>query len=156
MRAVTGAGGVLESTSDGFVVDATSPVVVVTAVGATAVNTTDSAVLYQKETDSYTATWRVDDGESGVADVAFRLGSFPGRKHGFVGMAESRWLICSLAFWNQLRFIIKSSEIVVTFGKIYSTSICSKLLFHYALTTVPCSRDDFCLSPFMITPKEFV
>ena len=78
VRAVTGAGGVLESTSDGFVVDGTPPVVVVTAVGATAVNTTE---LYQKETDSYTATWRVDDGDSGVADVMFRLGTFPGRKH---------------------------------------------------------------------------
>ena len=123
VRAVTGAGGILESTSDGFVVDDTAPVVVVTAVGATAVKATDSAVLYQKETDSYTAAWRVDDGESGVVDVAFRLGTFPGRKDGIVGMSESRWLICSLVFWNQLRFTIKSSETVATFRKQIETYV---------------------------------
>ena len=82
VRAVTGAGGILESTSDGFVVDVTAPSVVVTSVAATTFNTTDSqaAVLYQKEPESYTAAWQVNDQESGMADVRFHLGTYPGKQ----------------------------------------------------------------------------
>ena len=82
VRAVTGAGGILESTSDGFVVDVTAPSVVVTSVAATTFNTTDSqaVVLYQKESESYTAAWQVNDQESGIADVWFHLGTYPGRQ----------------------------------------------------------------------------
>jgi len=77
VRAITGAGHVLESTADGFSVDATSPVMTVTSVGATAANTT--TVLYQKDKDSYTAAWAVDDPGSGVTGVTLTLGSYPGR-----------------------------------------------------------------------------
>ena len=77
VRAVTGAGHVLESTSDGFMVDSTPPQIAVTSVGAEAANTT--RVLYQRETDLYRAGWSVDDPSSGVAGVWLRLGTYRGR-----------------------------------------------------------------------------
>ena len=82
VRAVTGAGGMLESASDGFLVDVTAPAPVIKYVGGQALNLTDvvEAVLYQKEVDSFTAAWDVNDPESGVTNVWFHLGSYPGRE----------------------------------------------------------------------------
>ena len=79
---MTGAGGVLESASDGFLVDVTAPDPVIKYVGGLALNLTDvdEAVLYQKEADSFTAAWDVNDPESGVTNVWFHLGTYPGRE----------------------------------------------------------------------------
>ena len=82
VRALTGAGSVLESVSDGFLVDVTAPVPVIKSTGGVALNLTDRATtstIYQKEVDSFTAAWVVNDPESGVSDVWFRLGTYPGR-----------------------------------------------------------------------------
>jgi len=82
VRALTGAGSVLESVSDGFLVDVTPPVPVIKSTGGVALNLTDRATtstIYQKEVDSFTAAWVVNDPESGVSDVWFRLGTYPGR-----------------------------------------------------------------------------
>ena len=60
------------------------------------------------------------------------------------------------ATWNQLPIItIKSSETIATFRK-NSKHIGLKLVFYNTLSAVPCSNDDFCLSPFMITPNDYV
>ncbi|KAI0241220.1 hypothetical protein LSAT2_032838 [Lamellibrachia satsuma] len=81
VRAVTGAGGVLESASDGFLVDVTAPVPAIKSVGGRAFNLTDvvttTAVLYQKEVDSFNAAWDVNDPESGITNVWFHLGTYP-------------------------------------------------------------------------------
>ena len=56
---MTGAGGVLESASDGFLVDVTAPARVIKSVGSRACNLTDvvttTALLYQKEVDLFNA-----------------------------------------------------------------------------------------------------
>ena len=84
VRAVTGAGGVLVSASDGFLVDVTAPVPAIKSVGGRAFNLTDvvttTAVLYQKEVDSFNAAWDVNDPESGITNVWFHLGTYPGRE----------------------------------------------------------------------------
>ena len=56
--------------------------------------------------------------------------------------------------WNQIPVTIKSSE--TPFIKPPNLFICLKLLFHHKCLAVPCSNDDFYLSPFMITPNDFV
>ncbi|KAK2165039.1 hypothetical protein NP493_1368g00012 [Ridgeia piscesae] len=83
VRAVTGAGNVLESASDGILVDVTAPVAGITSLGGKTLNRTDARtesteVLYQKEADSYTVGWDVDDRESGVSGVWFRMGTYLG------------------------------------------------------------------------------
>ena len=83
VRAVTGAGNVLESASDGILVDVTAPVAEITSLGVKTLNRTDARtesteMLYQKEADSYTVGWHVDDRESGVSGVWFRVGTYPG------------------------------------------------------------------------------
>ena len=57
--------------------------------------------------------------------------------------------------WNQFPIAIKQSETTAIFRK-HSKYICLKLLFHHECSVTSCSNDDFCLSPFMITPKDFV
>ena len=84
VRAVTGAGNVLESASDGILVDVTAPVAEITSLGRKTLNRTDARtesteVLYQKEADSFTMGWDVDDRESGVSGVWFRVGTYMGK-----------------------------------------------------------------------------
>ena len=79
VRALTGAGTVLESTSDGFVVDVTPPVATITSVGNVLLNTSAAvSVVYQEETDLFTATWDVNDPVSKVTDMWLRQGTYPG------------------------------------------------------------------------------
>jgi len=84
VRAVTGAGHVLESATDGTLVDVTAPVAEITSLGGQTLNRTDARtvsteVLYQKEADAYTLGWHVDDRESGVSGVWFRVGTTLGK-----------------------------------------------------------------------------
>ena len=74
----------LESASDGILVDVTAPVAEITSVGGKTLNRTDARtgsteVLYQKDADSYTVGWDVDDRQSGVSDVWFRVGTHLGK-----------------------------------------------------------------------------
>ena len=84
VRAVTGAGGVLESASDGFRVDVTAPAPVIKSVGGRACNLTDvvttTALLYQKEVDAFNAAWDVNNPESGITNVWFHLGTYQSRE----------------------------------------------------------------------------
>ena len=83
VRAVTGAGNVLESATDGILVDVTSPVAAIKSLGGILLNTTDgmavTSEVYQRESDSYTVAWTVDDPESGMTDLWFRIGTHPGK-----------------------------------------------------------------------------
>ena len=84
VRALTGAGNVLEATSDGFQVDVTAPTVSIGSVANTQMN--DSAVestlplseLYQDDPYSFTASWDVQDTDSGTREVWFSVGTYPG------------------------------------------------------------------------------
>ena len=55
--------------------------------------------------------------------------------------------------WNQLPVATKSSETIATSHK---KNICLKLIFYHTFSAAPCANDDFCLSPFMIVPNDFV
>lgn len=87
VRAITGCGGILESSSDGFVIDSSPPEVAFIAVAANAVelgtaSETEDVVHehqpYQTE-QLLSATWRAADPESGIEDERLvKIGSYPG------------------------------------------------------------------------------
>ena len=87
MRAITGCGNILESSSDGFVIDSTPPEVAFVAVGANAIELgtdieTENIVYehrpYQTE-QLLSATWMAKDTESGIQDERLvKIGSYPG------------------------------------------------------------------------------
>jgi len=87
VRAITGCGNILESNSDGFIIDSTPPEVAFIAVGANAVelgraSETDNIVpehqAYQTE-QLLSATWTANDAESGVqTERLVKIGSYPG------------------------------------------------------------------------------
>ena len=79
VRALTGAGSVLESSSDGVVVDVTPPAVVIRSVGTVPLNSSGGAsVVYRGDTDWVTATWYTSDPQSGVGDMWLHQGTYPG------------------------------------------------------------------------------
>ena len=63
------------------------------------------------------------------------------------------FFIAATTICNQPLITIKYSETIATFCKKKPTSkhICLKLHFRHKLLVVPCSKDDFYLSPFMVT-----
>ena len=74
----------LESASDGILVDVTAPVAEITSLGGKTLNRTDARTrsteaVYQKEADSYTVGWDIDDRESGVSGAWFRVGTTLGK-----------------------------------------------------------------------------
>lgn len=87
VRAITGCGGILESSSDGFIIDSTPPEVAFIAVGANAIelgtaseveNVVHEHQPYQTE-QLLSATWRANDTESGVRNERLvKIGSYPG------------------------------------------------------------------------------
>ena len=99
VRALTGAGNVLEATSDGFEVDVTPPTVSISSVADTQTNasavehTHPLSVLYQDYPYSLTASWDVKDTDSGTRDVWFRIGTYPGEAN----------CVCCHAVVNQIR-----------------------------------------------------
>ena len=56
--------------------------------------------------------------------------------------------------WNELPITTKSSETIATFRKQQKQFFL--ISFHHKFSAVPCFNDDFYLSPFMITPNDFV
>ncbi|XP_070573548.1 uncharacterized protein [Ptychodera flava] len=70
VRAITGAGNVLDSVSDGFTVDTTPPIITV--------DNFDSGRMYQKFSDSIVDSWHVTEDESEVYFTEFCYGSYPG------------------------------------------------------------------------------
>ena len=87
VRAITGCGGILESSSDGFVIDSSPPEVAFIAVGANAIehgtaSETGGVVHehqpYQTE-QLLSARWTATDPESGIQDERIvKMGSYPG------------------------------------------------------------------------------
>ena len=87
VRGVTGCSGILESTSNGFIIDHTPPSLDVIATGTQAIEraqsggVADSHVTYQS-TDTYSSVWTSSDDESGLVpnddDVIVQVGTFPG------------------------------------------------------------------------------
>ena len=87
VRAITGCGNILESSSDGFVIDSSPPEVAFTAVGVNAIelglaSETEDIVHehqpYQTE-QLLSATWTAADPESGIQDERLvKIGSYPG------------------------------------------------------------------------------
>ena len=87
VRAITGCGVVLESSSDGFVIDPSPPEIAFIAVGANAIElgTTSEAGGVARQHQPYqteqllSATWTATDVESGMRDERIvKMGSYPG------------------------------------------------------------------------------
>ena len=84
VRGVTGCGNVLESTSDGFIIDTTPPSLQVIGTGYQAIERAQSAgditehMDYQSS-DLFSAVWASTDPESSIPDdVVVQMGTFPG------------------------------------------------------------------------------
>nr|XP_006817093.1 PREDICTED: uncharacterized protein LOC100376421 [Saccoglossus kowalevskii] len=82
IRAITGAGNVLDSTSDGFTVDTTPPSITITSAGRSSDNETaylsNNNNIYQSPSDSFLATWDIFEEESAVSYTEVCYGSYPG------------------------------------------------------------------------------
>ncbi|XP_035668230.1 uncharacterized protein LOC118410564 [Branchiostoma floridae] len=82
VRAITGAGNVLDFATDGFTVDITPPVIQIDSVGVQIGNTSIGQdwvrPQYQKSADSLSARWQVIEKKDTVAYSAFCFGSYPG------------------------------------------------------------------------------
>ena len=86
MRGITGCGDILESTSNGFVIDPSPPSLEVISTGYRAIGRAQSTdgdapadhEAYQA-TAQFSSVWRVGDEESGVTDdVMVKTGTYPG------------------------------------------------------------------------------
>ncbi|XP_070574642.1 uncharacterized protein [Ptychodera flava] len=85
VRAITGAGNVLETTSDGFTVDITPPSIDINKLEVPininnnkAIDFVTSTGFYQKAVESLSASWTVEEEESEVAFTEFCYGTYPG------------------------------------------------------------------------------
>ncbi len=83
VRGMTGCGRVLESISNGFVIDTTPPSLEITATGRLAIERAQREELVQHEpyqsSELFSSIWEVTDRESGINDdVIVDMGTFPG------------------------------------------------------------------------------
>ena len=72
-----------------------------------------------------------------------------------LNIGKCAFSVAAPTIYNQLSITIKSFETIAMFRK-NSKHICLKLLYHHNFSAVLCSNDDFCLSPLMIMPNDFV
>ena len=78
VRAITGDGSALDSSTDGFTVDSTNPLVSLSVRGPTAdIDYTDIPVIYRQTTAVELQPVFMDT-ESGIADVWVSVGSYKG------------------------------------------------------------------------------
>ena len=80
-RGITGCGKVLESTSNGFVIDSTPPIIDILATGSQGIENADSSQNHAKyqAVSTLSSLWEAQDLESGLSDnMTLRLGPFPG------------------------------------------------------------------------------
>ncbi|XP_067658325.1 uncharacterized protein [Haliotis asinina] len=79
VRGITNGGNILESTSDGFIVDQTPPTVQLEsfALEENQTRLLPGIVLYQSEVDSLSASWKVQDTDCPIKKVYFSVGSYP-------------------------------------------------------------------------------
>ena len=87
VRAITGCGGILESSSDGFVIDSSPPEVAFIAVGANAIELGTASktgdVVYEHQPyqteQLVSAVWTATDAESNIqTERVVKMGSYPG------------------------------------------------------------------------------
>ncbi len=89
VRGITGCGEVLESTSNGFVIDSSSPSLGIVGTGSQAIERSQAAgeingnvpISHQEyqTTPTFSAIWDVEDEESGVmGNTLFKVGTYPG------------------------------------------------------------------------------
>ncbi|XP_066289761.1 uncharacterized protein [Branchiostoma lanceolatum] len=82
VRAITGAGNVLDFSTDGFTVDITPPVIQIDSVGVQIGNSSLELDWershYQKSADSVSANWDIIESDGAVASSWFCYGSYPG------------------------------------------------------------------------------
>ncbi|XP_066289112.1 uncharacterized protein [Branchiostoma lanceolatum] len=82
VRAITGAGNVLDFSTDGFTVDITPPVIQIDSVGVQIGNSSLELdwerAHYQKSADSISANWHIIESNDAVAYSWFCYGSYPG------------------------------------------------------------------------------
>ena len=79
VRAITGDGSALDSSTDGFTIDSTSPQVSLSVLGPTAdVDYTDTPVVYRQTTEVELQPGFVDT-ESGISGVYLSVGSYKGK-----------------------------------------------------------------------------
>ncbi|CAH1239174.1 HEG1 [Branchiostoma lanceolatum] len=82
VRAITGAGNVLDFSTDGFTVDITPPVIQIDSVGVQIGNSSLELDWershYQKSADSISANWHVIESKNALAYSWFCYGSYPG------------------------------------------------------------------------------
>lgn len=85
VRGITGCGGILESTSNGFTIDTSPPVVDILGTGSQAIepaqssfgNETLTIARYQNEA-AYSTVWSAVDDESGIYnDIEVSVGTYP-------------------------------------------------------------------------------
>lgn len=82
MRAITGAGNVLDSGSNGFTLDVSPPEVYIDGIGIVSVNESGDPVTLKatyQTSESMAASWTVQEEESEVVTSTFFVGSYPGR-----------------------------------------------------------------------------
>lgn len=77
IRVITGAGNPLDSSSDGVVIDITSPSVKVITFGEP-VELQASGAVFQRDQKSVPGAWEVEDQESGVKTIGVIIGTCPG------------------------------------------------------------------------------
>ncbi|CAC5392346.1 unnamed protein product [Mytilus coruscus] len=78
VRAVTNAGNVLETVSDGFTVDTTPPVITLDRLTDNDASEMEGgSSIYQKTVDSLSALWHYSDEESGIQRAWFSVGTYP-------------------------------------------------------------------------------
>lgn len=114
IRGITGCGDILESTSNGFVIDSDAPSLEIINTGPKAVETTQmrentnmsNKGVYQFEA-GYSSIWRVIDDESGLSDVALvDIGTYPNGRDISTGVTTSN---------DYIRGEIRSAEGVATY-----------------------------------------
>ncbi|KAL5015119.1 hypothetical protein ScPMuIL_009389 [Solemya velum] len=79
VRAVTNAGAVLETVTDGLTVDTSPPVISLDSVSeeVSPYLTAASSVLYQSSTDTLSALWHYNDSEASVQNAWYSVGTVP-------------------------------------------------------------------------------
>ncbi|VDI27589.1 Hypothetical predicted protein, partial [Mytilus galloprovincialis] len=80
VRAITNVGSVLESVSDGFIVDTSPPIISLdrlTDQSSTDTNIGAGSTLYEKSADTLFASWHYNDTESSIRRAWYSVGTYP-------------------------------------------------------------------------------
>ena len=118
IRGITGCGGILESTSNGFVIDSDVPSLEIISTGPEAVENRRNTNMptrgvYQIEA-GYSSIWSATDDESGLSDVTFvDIGTYPNGRDISPGVTTNN---------DYIRDEIRSAEGVATYVTVTVTN----------------------------------